>query len=414
LFSTTGRLQLSKKLDVEWQSKVIDLYQRVSTVLSDQFGYEPFLIYGTLLGAVREGGFIGHDFDFDAAYLSRATEGPAAAAELREVAFALIDAGFDVECKRTALHVHDEQDPDVRIDLFDLYFDASDRLQFPFGVAGRTEILRSAWQGIRETELAGHAVRIPTDAESVVEHIYGRTWRTPVAGFNWNLARTKRAMEAWTPREYTEEVYWANYYAHHAPASSSPFFDALATRDDLPSGVFDVGCGDGRDSFAFARSGRAVLGFDRSHIAIRRATERAQGTEHGSRLAFIMGDVADAEAIGEAVSRLRKQVDGGAVLFYLRFLLHSISEEVQEALLQAIAAAAVTGDMLAAEFRTDRDAELEKVYGGHYRRFQNAAAFSRNLPDRYGFKILEEQEGTGLSQFGPEDPVLYRVLAKKV
>lgn len=101
------------------------------------------------------------------------------------------------------------------------------------------------------------------------------------------------------------------------------------------------------------------------------------------------------------------------VLFYLRFFLHSIPEDVQDRLMQVIADVARPGDMLAAEFRTDKDEARSKTYGDHYRRFQNGPAFGRSLHQRYGFEILEEQEGTGLSVYGDEDPELYRVIARR-
>ena len=103
--SQTGRLQVSKKLDTAWQGRVFTLYDRVSEVLSRKYGYDAFLIYGSLLGYVREGGFIGHDVDFDAAYISQFSDLKAVADELRDIAFTLIDAGFDIICKTTALHI---------------------------------------------------------------------------------------------------------------------------------------------------------------------------------------------------------------------------------------------------------------------------------------------------------------------
>ena len=101
------------------------------------------------------------------------------------------------------------------------------------------------------------------------------------------------------------------------------------------------------------------------------------------------------------------------VVFYLRFFLHAVSEDVQEMLMQTIADLARPGDMFAAEFRTDKDQARSKAFGPHYRRFQNGPAFGRALHERYGFDVLDEQEGTGLSVYGDEDPELYRVIARR-
>lgn len=157
VFNDYGDLQLSKKLDHAWQAQVIDMYRRVGDVVRDKHGHEIFVVYGTLLGQVRERGFIAHDDDFDAAYVSRATSGSAAAAELRDIGLSLVDAGFDVDPRRTALHIHDSDDPRLRIDLFHLFFDEVGRLQMPFGRAGRTDLTVEAWQGTELAALGEHS-----------------------------------------------------------------------------------------------------------------------------------------------------------------------------------------------------------------------------------------------------------------
>ena len=56
--------------DDEQVTPLLDAMELVLRALQDG-GVEPFLAYGTLLGAVREGGFIGHDSDIDLGYVSR-------------------------------------------------------------------------------------------------------------------------------------------------------------------------------------------------------------------------------------------------------------------------------------------------------------------------------------------------------
>lgn len=413
VFSQVGRLQLSKKRDTKWQQTVLGLYQKVREVLQREYDYDPFLVYGSLLGLVREGGFIGHDIDFDSAYLSRHTDGPSAAAELRDIGLKLIDHGFDVECKRTALHIHDPKDARVRIDLFDIYFNSEGELSFPFGIAGTTKITRSMWGGIADAELAGQAVRIPTNAEQMVEHLYGKSWRTPIAGFNWRRSRTTRAKEGWTLPEYSEEVYWANFYAHTELSSGSSFFNFVIDRNDVPETVLDIGCGDGRDTFSFARAGRHAIGMDRSHVAVRHATKKAKQAGFEEKLVFVAGDVGDKRVLQDVFGEARKVSGGSPVLFYMRFFLHSIPEEVQDTLMRTLADTMQPGDMFAAEFRTDKDAKNLKIYGGHYRRYQNGTAFGEMLESQCGLTILHAEEGTGLSPYKDEDPVLYRVIARK-
>jgi hypothetical protein len=199
LFNRRGELQLSKKLDMEWQEQVFGLYEKVTKILKSQ-GVTPFLMYGSLLGQVREGGFIGHDDDFDLGYVSK-KRGPAAARELIRLAECFVAKGFDVEIKPEAIHIHDPEDPTLRLDLFHLYFSAKGELQFPFGVAGTLQFTLSDWKGITRAMFAGHSVLIPRNSEKFVECIYGESWRTPIVGFNWRQARTRQDLTGIVPQD---------------------------------------------------------------------------------------------------------------------------------------------------------------------------------------------------------------------
>jgi hypothetical protein len=410
VFGQTGRLQLSKKLDTEWQDKVMGLYGQVRELVKEVYGYDVFFVYGTLLGAVREGGVIGHDVDFDAAYVSRHSDGKVSADELQEIAFRLVETGLDVECKRTALHIHDTKDPDTRIDLFHTYFNEEGLLQFPFGVAGTTEVRKSDWQGTKEIDFCGGRGLLPVNAEQMAEHLYGANWRTPKPGFKWARDRVKSDQSGVMPLSYGEEVYWSNFYMRANFDSGSTFFEAINAREDTPKNIIDIGCGQGRDSYAFGKAGRTVLGMDRSQVGVKHAAAKAEEFGIGDRVRFTACDVSDEPALRKNLTEALAAADG-PVLFYMRFFLHSLPEEVQDTLMSVLSECARTGDMFAAEFRTDKDEALEKTYGKHFRRYQNGPAFGQSLKDRYGFDLLHEQEGRGLSVYKDEDPELYRVVA---
>lgn len=412
LFSQYGRLQLSKQLDTDWQRHVMRIYARTREILADELGYDIFFIYGTLLGVVREGGYIGHDVDFDSAFVSRHTDGPAAAEELVEIAMALIEHGLEVECLRFNLHIYDSDDTDVKVDLFHTYFDQGGVLQFPFGIAGTNPVTRDEWCGVREIEFPGGVGLVPENAERLVEHLYGADWRQPKPGFNWNLDRVARAVEGTLTEVQCTRVYWANFYARAEFTDGSTFFEFVDERSDIPRSILDIGCGDGRDSCGFGRSGRNVLGVDQSRTAVEHARAHAKRVGLTGRVGFEVCDIGDETAFANVLGERIAAADG-AVLFYLRFLLHAIPQETQEQVMAILAKMARPGDMFAAEFRTDKDQEMPKVHGNHFRRFQNAAEFGRRLSSEYGFSILHEEEGTGLSPYRGEDPVLYRVVAAR-
>lgn len=414
VFSQTGSLQLSRKLDLEWQEEVLALYEGVCRVLREEFDHDAFVIYGSLLGAVRERGFIGHDLDFDAAYLSRHTDPAAAAEELQAIALRLIDAGFDVDCVRIALHIHAKSDPAIRIDLFHLFFDAEGVLSFPFGVAGTRAVRKEEWRGVEQRDFGDNQVLAPVCAEAVVEAIYGATWREPNPGFSWARDRRHKAAGAFVPPDGVAQVYWANLHSRSdAVVGGSPFAAALLDLPDLPDAVVDLGSGDGRDSLAFAAAGRTVLGLDRCPVGLRRARERAEQAGLTDLARFTACDLADTAAVRAAVGAARESAGEAPLLYYARFLFHAVPPEVQDGLLAEIAAAARPGDLLAAEFRVLADEPLPKLHRRAPRRFQDGPAFGRLLAGEHGFEVLDEWEGTGLSPYAAEDPVLYRLLARR-
>jgi SAM-dependent methyltransferase len=410
IFNRSGVLQLPKALDAQWQAAVLALYARLKAEIADEAGYDVFLMYGTLLGAIRESGFLGADLDFDSAFVSRHHDAAAAARELQQLAFALIDRGYAVQATRSYLRIADLSTPDVTVDLFHLFFSEDGRLQFPHGVAGDGAVTESSWSGLRELPFAGENVLVPADAEAFLEHLYGSGWRTPDPTFTWARRRISQASDALLAPAAVEEVYWADFYARTTYTSGSTFFELVNARADTPQTVVDIGCGDGRDSYAFAAAGRRkVTGLDRSHVGVRQAGRKAEQLGYGDILTFTACDVGDERRLRETLLAAR---DGDEpMLYYARFFLHSIPESVQRILMAVVAETARPGDYFAAEFRTDKDEAMEKVHGNHYRRFQNGPGFGRALSETYGFTPLLTQEGNGFSPYKGEDPQLYRVIA---
>ena len=276
------------------------------------------------------------------AHISNHTGGCVAADELRDLAFALIDAGHQVKAAPT---------------------------------------------GLRVTNDTGEELTVSAEA----------------AGSDATLSDAT-----------IETIYWANFYAHVTYDSGSTFQAAVDSLPDAPKSIVDIGCGDGRDSFAFGRAGRKVVGIDRSHIGVQHASKHSAELGLGELVSFRAIDVSDVDAVRAVLTEVTSDSPDAPVLFYMRFFLHSIPADVQDGLLTVISEVARPNDVLAAEFRTDKDEALTKVHGGHFRRYQNAADFRASLVGQYGFdQVLTEDQGTGLSPYRDEDPELYRVIARR-
>jgi len=379
--------QLSEVTDVQAQNAALGVNHRVGEIVERVHGHELFALYGTLQAALN--GVPADSARRQAGYVSKHDEGGAAAEELKDLAFALIDEGMVVEGHRNHIVVSD--DSGGSLEVFHLYFDGDGALQLPS--AGSTGLTRSDWNGVVPgldgLAMPGVSDRLP-DAPD------------PDAAGAGSL-----------PEALVEEIYWANFYAHVEYDTGSTFFEKVNATDGMPGTVVDLGCGDGRDSYAFGKAGRKVLGLDRSHIGVRHATQKAHDLGHGATVSFSACDVGDAAHLQAILTDAIAKADGEPILFYARFFLHSIPEDVQATMMRTIRDVARPGDYFAAEFRTDKDEKNAKVHTKHYRRFQNGPAFGVALARDYGFDVVEEQEGTGLSPYKGENPELYRVIARR-
>jgi hypothetical protein len=144
-----------------------------------------YLSNGTLLGAVREGQFIRHDYDTDLTVLADSFD-PGVLLDLRRCGFSLgkclgfPDDGMYLQLTRT----------DVLTDLFLLYprdsrMYVSAYSDFRGGTAKWIDYLIPkldyGWM-----EFMGHQFRVPKEPEELLRCEYGDSWRTPDK--NWHYA----------------------------------------------------------------------------------------------------------------------------------------------------------------------------------------------------------------------------------
>ena len=168
--------------------------------LMEAIGADWYLAYGTCLGALRSGQFIGHDTDMDF-YLCPKTGGT-----LADVNAALAAAGYkhhhDYEVDGEAVESSYEKNG-VHFDIFVLeekpegfgcyLFNRFPEVQYSQEYEYTVSLSRApSIVGTREIELAGVSVPIPANAKEFMELYYGDQWLTPDPDFSWQNSLSSR------------------------------------------------------------------------------------------------------------------------------------------------------------------------------------------------------------------------------
>lgn len=404
VFNKYGQLRKGILEDDTYKDWVFEMLPKLRAEIREAIDCEAFPIYGTMLGAVREGDFIGHDNDFDMVYVSKFTEPEEVKAEYRKLCGILIDKGYWVRSRET--HIWIRRSPRHKLDIFFSWFDKDGRFHLSYGYH-HEPLKRSAdFDRLVPYQMAGHEVLLPAASEDILRQTFGDGWKTPDRGFS-HKSSTRRMDDRYllTERE-TAALYWKQFYRDNDVSEGSSFARFVAEQLPAETTVIEIGSGTGRDAVFLAEHGHTVFGSDRAAEGVKRATDAAAAK--GLKTSFHVVDAADRDQLAAYVQSAPTE---GARLVYMRFFLHSIPEEVQELIFDVISDLP-PGFQLALEFRTDKDEAQKKVFGIHYRRFIPPSEVTESLKRR-GFVIEHEESGFGLSPWQDEDPHLARILARK-
>lgn len=206
--------------------------------------------------------------------------------------------------------------------------------------------------------------------------------------------------------------YWDEFYRTNRGHVPSQFCVSVLTDIDPTSVVIDLGSGNGRDSHYFASRGHIIFAMDISGEAIKRCEEYA--VENGSHHSiFAHGDLTNPRDLRLIIEGARSKAGERSIVCYSRFVIHALDDDQERAFLQNLDDLLASGESIYFEFRSKEDANLKKLFGGHYRRYVDTDAFINTLQNEMGFDIDYAITGRGMAKFKQEDPYVSRVVATK-
>jgi tellurite methyltransferase len=207
-----------------------------------------------------------------------------------------------------------------------------------------------------------------------------------------------------------DKKYWESYYAAQNPGDQpSDFAIFVGGYCDSNTGrLFDIGCGNGRDTLFFASQDVECTGIDQSEVAIENNQKKA--LELGLDAKFLQGDFSALEY---------SKIANGAYSIYSRFTLHAINYEEEAKLFNHLnnesglqflfIEARSLGDSL---YGQGDEVGTHEFVTSHYRRFIDSQALQEKLKEK--FEILFFEESQGFAKTPTEDPCLIRLVARRV
>jgi SAM-dependent methyltransferase len=401
------------RLDSQGSEQVDELMKHVSDLLDalgTKCGVPAYIAYGTLLGAVRNGQLIGYDNDVDLAYVASHETPVDIARESFRIQRTLTEQGWLVRRgsgSRLNVRLLMEDGSGRHIDIFTAFW-IGDTFHTAIDIGCR--LSRDDVLPVSYVDLCGHRVPAPADPEAMLAAAYGESWRVPDPAFQYDSpAWLKRRFSGFFGGLITHRKRWDAFNSSQGKRlarNPSPFARWVDKEFPSDATIVDAGCGGGRDSRLFARSGRAVLGVDYSLGSVMRGNRwAARKAPNATFEALNFYDTRAALAMGARLSREEHPVD-----LYARFLLHALEDRGRENFWRMASMSLRSGGRLFLEFRTERDARNKHFFGKHFRRYLDPELVQAEIVANGG-RVVHLEEGTGLAPFRSEDPHVCRIVA---
>ncbi len=206
-----------------------------------------------------------------------------------------------------------------------------------------------------------------------------------------------------------KDRHWDAYYKSNLAPSKPSTFAQFVAEDfgESERRILEVGCGNGRDAAFFHECGYEVTAIDSSLSAI----EYCRKLYAETGIQFIVAKADTGLTLDD------EQYDA----IYSRFCLHAMTPTEESKFLKYATAKLVDGGHLFIECRSINDrlaskgevlSPTERIHG-HYRRFIVKDELVARL-EALGLSIRKKQESAGLAVHGDDDPVVIRIIARKV
>lgn len=189
-FSQHGIVRrLDGRFNDDLKAEIAMMLRRLSDLLLERLQMQSFVTSGTLLGLVREGGFLGHDFDFDMAYISNKVTKDEISEERRDVMAAINGSGIfriEKDFLGKAKVLFEIGSETVVLDLFVGYRNGDFFNEVPL----EPNVVRfEDISPVRTMNLYGVDVFVPKFPEKLLEINYGTEWRTPDPSFRFDFGK---------------------------------------------------------------------------------------------------------------------------------------------------------------------------------------------------------------------------------
>ena len=155
------------------QDTALEALRIILSILS-KYDVKPYLLWGTLLGAIREHGFIPHDNDMDLGVLQCEVE------KLEKAIPELYSNKVKI-CKYKKNYIYSFMYNGVICDI-DVFRKTIFPYSLRYGIILEEFIPKRLFKSFEEYDFCGLKTYIPSNPEALLEYTYGKDWRIPKKG----------------------------------------------------------------------------------------------------------------------------------------------------------------------------------------------------------------------------------------